>query len=1034
MSFKLLSHIRDIPVAELFIGTGTLNPDRIFAKVMNGDIANLPVEEVAWKTLLEHAHAVAIDLAKEISPRAPGSPARAISILASHGYNFIVHMLAAMFNGWTVLMISQKNSPAAIDHLIEASKSECILIDQGSRFQIQSCLSTIPILEFRDVSSLQRYGLPASRVLSPEELALELETPAIYAHTSGSTGHPKIVPWTHRFFSQAVDAYVPDAEGFKGHLLYCLGPIYHAMGTLMDLAAAPVLGCPILLVHSNRPLTGEGFLRYLDPFSEVIVTAIPSVLEEVAEAGPESMKKLASKVKAIFWGGANLDRAAGEALTAHGVPLVMAYGMCVFRTEINAGSRFRVPDHILAHDEWRYVQWRNGYKYHMVDMQDGTGAKELIISPDVDTPAVINHENPRGFRTKDLWIEHPQRPGWWRHAGRTDDITVLSNGEKTNNKQLETILLRDPLIEHAIVFGQGRSQNGIIVNPSRGASDPSSFLNQIWPTIEILNKEVPMHSRIVRELIIIASPNRPFALTDKGTVRTKVTIALYEKEIEAAYKALSDAQQSDWDLPSTFDFTGIQEFLRNVLRGTLGHDVREDDDFFSQGMDSLLAVRVRSALLPLIKQSAVPDLSLPRNIIYTFPTINSLTTFLVDSLSLSSHHNQRSEHDKVYDTIAKYSKNFPARITDASLASAAGLFVAVTGTTGSVGSFLLAQLLEHADVRMVYCLNRKSSKPTTERQREGLADRGLDPLMLEQNAQRIQFLDVELSDARLGLSTDVYEKLRANVTHIIHSAWQLNFNMVLDSFEKVHVAGVRHLIDLALRSPRVKCPRLVFLSSIATVSQYNSGGKVPETPFEDASITKMGYGVSKFVGERIVVNAVNAAGLNGTVVRIGQISGATIGTGAWSTSEHIPILLKSSVAIGMVPGDLPDPRWIPADVTAHVIISLSFNPAAKALDYFHLENPDVTPWENICLVLRSHGSREIHSVPMKDWITEVRRRSQDPNFNAADIPASRLLEFFETEASIPVLDVAESLKVAPELRIGSIPPSLIEKYLDYLGL
>ena len=47
---------------------------------------------------------------------------------------------------------------------------------------------------------------------------------------------------------------------------------------------------------------------------------------------------------------------------------------------------------------------------------------------------------------------------------------------------------------------------------------------------------------------------------------------------------------------------------------------------------------------------------------------------------------------------------------------------------------------------------------------------------------------------------------------------------------------------------------------------------MPEVPFEDATFAGMGYGLSKFVGERISVEAVNKAGLNATVIRIGQIS------------------------------------------------------------------------------------------------------------------------------------------------------------------
>lgn len=58
--------------------------------------------------------------------------------------------------------------------------------------------------------------------------------------------------------------------------------------------------------------------------------------------------------------------------------------------------------------------------------------------PDEDTPAILNHENPIGYDTSDVWVEHPTKKGWYRHAGRAGDVTVLSNGEKTDNKQLGT--------------------------------------------------------------------------------------------------------------------------------------------------------------------------------------------------------------------------------------------------------------------------------------------------------------------------------------------------------------------------------------------------------------------------------------------------------------------------------------------------------------------------------------------------------------------------------------------------------------------
>lgn len=83
---------------------------------------------------------------------------------------------------------------------------------------------------------------------------------------------------------------------------------------------------------------------------------------------------------------------------------------------------------------------------------------------------------------------------------------------------------------------------------------------------------------------------------------------------------------------------------------------------------------------------------------------------------------------------------------------------------------------------------------------------------------------------------------------------------------------MRHLIDLALASPRAQTPRFVFLSSISTVGNYKGPGSVPEEAVQDEKFATLGYGLSKLVGERVSEVAVKMAGLNATVVRIGQIS------------------------------------------------------------------------------------------------------------------------------------------------------------------
>jgi nucleoside-diphosphate-sugar epimerase len=94
----------------------------------------------------------------------------------------------------------------------------------------------------------------------------------------------------------------------------------------------------------------------------------------------------------------------------------------------------------------------------------------------------------------------------------------------------------------------------------------------------------------------------------------------------------------------------------------------------------------------------------------------------------------------------------------------------------------------------------------------------------------------------------------------------------MEGFERFHITGTRHLIDLALSSPGCRSPRFVFLSSISTVANYKGPGGAPEVSIVDESLSTMGYGLSKLVGERITEMAAKKSELDVAIVRIGQIS------------------------------------------------------------------------------------------------------------------------------------------------------------------
>jgi len=88
---------------------------------------------------------------------------------------------------------------------------------------------------------------------------------------------------------------------------------------------------------------------------------------------------------------------------------------------------------------------------------------------------------------------------------------------------------------------------------------------------------------------------------------------------------------------------------------------------------------------------------------------------------------------------------------------------AVTGKTGSLGSFFVALLLSKPEGRKIYLLNRKPEAGSIEeRHQTAFRDRGLDCDLLAQAVHegRAVRLEIALGQRNLGLNQQVYDGVR----------------------------------------------------------------------------------------------------------------------------------------------------------------------------------------------------------------------------------------------------------------------------------
>lgn len=256
-------------------------------------------------------------------------------------------------------------------------------------------------------------------------------------------------------------------------------------------------------------------------------------------------------------------------------------------------------------------------------------------------------------------------------------------------------------------------------------------------------------------------------------------------------------------------------------------------------------------------------------------------------------------------------------------------------------------------------------------------------------------------------SNPVYSRILNTVTHIIHNAWPVNFNLNFQSFEAQAIRPTHHLISLALRSNLRPKPTFTFVSSIATV--LSAGPEVLEKPYPWECVGSMGYGQSKWVAEEILTRAAAADhGLESVrVARLGQVVGDTR-LGHWKTSEAYPAVVQSALTVGALPlieaasdGVVHDEHyWLPADIAGAAIAEVALfhgdeqDDPSFLVSYFNISsavpmrwNSDFAPAVKDCLA--QYGIL-CELVPQRQWL----RRLEESDPNVTRNPPRKLLEFF----------------------------------------
>ena len=175
---------------------------------------------------------------------------------------------------------------------------------------------------------------------------------------------------------------------------------------------------------------------------------------------------------------------------------------------------------------------------------------------------------------------------------------------------------------------------------------------------------------------------------------------------------------------------------------------QNNSDMFEAGLDSLQASHVQHTILNQLKNSGVEGPLLEKDFCFVYPSVDKMAEALLSQFRLAGEEVVDEEEGRLrgmkemvkqyqgvlcsYASLLPMSKNRADKLSPPPQSSSS--IVLLTGSTGNLGCFLLAQLAKDPGVSKVICLNRpcSGSESIHQRQKDTLERRGACVIGLEE--------------------------------------------------------------------------------------------------------------------------------------------------------------------------------------------------------------------------------------------------------------------------------------------------------------
>ena len=404
-------------------------------------------------------------------------PGDTIAVLSSNTPAHIEAHFGVPMMGGVLNSINTRLDAATIAYILEHSRARVFLVDEEfsplareALAQVQRRIVTISIADEaipRDPISDSEYEtwIKAASTSFEASLPVSEDCPIALCYTSGTTGRPKGVVYSHRgAYLSSLGTIVAWKLTYPMTYLWTL-PMFHCAGWCFPWSVTALASAQVCL---RRP-AANAIVAAVTDFKVTHLCGAPVILSSIAKVVAGTSRSFPRGVK-FMTAGASPSSTVLAAVEEIGIEVTHTYGLtevfgpcviCEWPQEWDDLPKLEQAHH-KARQGVRYVLQEDADVLDPATMKpvpaDGTTLGEImmrgnmIMSGYLHDP-VATDEAFRGgwFHSGDLAVKHPD--GYMEIRDRSKDL-IISGGENISSLEVEEVLYRHPAIEDVAVVAR----------------------------------------------------------------------------------------------------------------------------------------------------------------------------------------------------------------------------------------------------------------------------------------------------------------------------------------------------------------------------------------------------------------------------------------------------------------------------------------------------------------------------------------------------------------------------------------------------